>query len=285
MGNTRHAINQQQSIRKMNTKLLYVSTSIYENDWHSTLHSHYFAELFYVIHGEGSFVVEDKVFSVKEGDLIIINPNIEHTEKSINASPLEYVVLGIDGLVFNFHQEDPEASYSVFNFRNNKRHLQFYMTSMLEEIEEQKPEYEMVCQNLMEVFLVQIIRAAKYDLIATNIAMSKKINKECSRVKRYLDSNYVNHITIDQLSELTHMNKYYLIHAYSKYAGLSPINYLNFRRIEESKNLLENTDFSIAQISNEVGFSSQAYFAQVFRKLVDSSPNDYRKKKKMREQG
>ncbi len=280
MGNTRYAINQQQSIRKLNSKLLYVSTSKYEGDWHSTMHSHYFAELFYVVRGEGSFMVEDKIFPVKEGDLVIINPNVEHTEKSLNASPLEYVVLGIDGLAFSFNKKDAEVPFSVFNFHDNKQRIQFYMTNMLTEIEEQKPEYELICQNLLEVLLIQIMRNANYHLIAADIVMSKKINKECSRVKRYLDSNYMEHITLDKLAEFTHMNKYYLIHAFTKYSGMSPISYLNYRRIEESKNLLETTDISIAQISNGIGFSSQAYFAQAFKKEQGISPNEYRKKKK-----
>ena len=280
MGNTRYAINQQQSIRKLNSKLLYVSTSKYEGDWHSTMHSHYFAELFYVVRGEGSFMVEDKIFPVKEGDLVIINPNVEHTEKSLNASPLEYVVLGIDGLAFSFNKKDAEVPFSVFNFHDNKQRIQFYMTNMLTEIEEQKPEYELICQNLLEVLLIQIMRNANYHLIAADIVMSKMINKECSRVKRYLDSNYMEHITLDKLAEFTHMNKYYLIHAFTKYSGMSPISYLNYRRIEESKNLLETTDISIAQISNGIGFSSQAYFAQAFKKEQGISPNEYRKKKK-----
>jgi len=280
MGNTRYAIDQQQSIRKINSKLLYVSTSKYEGDWHSTMHSHYFSELFYVNHGSGNFVVEDKMFPVKEGDLVIINPNIEHTEKSYNAIPLEYVVLGIDGLVFNFNKDDQEEQFSVFNFHDSKNNIRFYLTSMLNEIEERKSEYEIVCQNLLEVLLIQIMRNANYHLIATNAVMSKKINKECSKVKRYLDSNYADHITLEKLVEITHMNKYYLIHAFTKYSGMSPINYLNYRRIEEGKNLLETTDFSIAVISNGVGFSSQAYFSQAFKKHVGITPNDYRKSKK-----
>lgn len=283
MGNTRYTINQQQSIRKLNSKLLYVSTSKYEGDWHSTMHSHYFAELFFVISGSGNFVVEDKIFAVKESDLVIINPNIEHTEKSYNASPLEYVVLGIDGLAFNFNKDNAEVQFSVNNFNDNKHRIQFYLTSMINEIKDQKPEYEFVCQNLLEVLLIQIMRYADYHLIATNIVMSKKINKECSKVKRYLDSYYSEHITLDKLAEITHMNKYYLIHAFTKYSGMSPINYLNNKRIEESKNLLETTDISIAQISSSIGFSSPAYFSQAFKKVIEISPYEYRKKKKLSE--
>ena len=85
---------------KMSFHLLYISTSRYEGDWHSTPHAHHCTELFYVSSGKGSFLVNDDVFDVKADDLIIVNPNVPHTEMSRDESPLEYIVLGIEGLQF-----------------------------------------------------------------------------------------------------------------------------------------------------------------------------------------
>lgn len=52
------------------------------------------------------------------------------------------------------------------------------------------------------------------------------------------------------------MNKYYLVHSFSKEYGVSPINYLIGRRIEESRYLLADTNHSLSQISHMLGFSS-----------------------------
>lgn len=282
MGNTRYMVNHERTFEKINSKLLYVSTSIYEGDWLSTKHSHYFAELFYVISGKGSFVVEDETFPVKDGDLVIINPAIEHTEKSYKSNPLEYIVLGIDGLSFNFNKANEHKHYSVYNFRENKQRIQFYLTTLLSELEEQKKDFELVCQNLLEVLLIHIMRHANYNLSVTNIVMSKNISRECSKVKRYFDSNYADNISLDNLAQITHMNKYYLIHAFTKYTGMSPINYLNNKRIEESKSLLATTDYSISDIASIIGFSSQSYFSQAFKKNLGISPNEYRKQIKQK---
>ena len=88
--------------KPVEAKLLYVTSAKYENDWHSTLHTHYFTEFFYVLHGEGRFWVEDTTFPVRENDMVIINPNVPHTELSLADRPLEYIVLGIDGVFFPF---------------------------------------------------------------------------------------------------------------------------------------------------------------------------------------
>ena len=82
--------------------------------------------------------------------------------------------------------------------------------------------------------------------------------------------------TLDSLAEEAHINKYYLSHAFKQEYGISPINYMNYRRIEESKYLLAETDLSLTQISQLLGVSSLSYFSQVFRKTQASSPLEYR---------
>ena len=104
MGNTRHCIEDNKLSCFDNIKLLYVSTSKYEGDWQSILHSHAFSELFYVVQGSGSFITEGMEFSVGKNDMVIINPNVQHTEKSLSTMPLEYIVLGIEGLSFSFEE-------------------------------------------------------------------------------------------------------------------------------------------------------------------------------------
>ena len=80
------------------------------------------------------------------------------------------------------------------------------------------------------------------------------------------------------LSSLVHINKYYLVHAFKSYKGISPINYLIGRRVEEARYLLESTNYPVTKIGEITGFSSQSYFSQTFKKFAGISPNEYRKK-------
>lgn len=126
---------------KMSYRLLYISTSRYEGDWHSTPHAHHCTELFYVIRGKGSFLVNDNVFDVCEDDMIIVNPNVVHTEMSRGDSPLEYIVLGIEGLQFTSFseqedEEEEEKDYSVHNYYEFKHEILFYLKTLLQEMEE-----------------------------------------------------------------------------------------------------------------------------------------------------
>lgn len=278
MANTRYKLSDT-DLDKINCKLLYVTTARYDSDWHSTIHFHNFTEIFYVVRGDGSFIVEDSEFEVKADDMIIVNPNVSHTEVSNEQSPLEYIALGIEGLLFSqiIKNENTHADYFLQNYQDYKHEVLFYLKTLVAEVENKEDHYDRLCQDLLEVCIINMIRRANNSF---SIASTKKMNKECSYVKQYIDLHYQENITLDELSRLTYVNKYYLVHAFKKYIGLSPINYLINKRVEEAKVLLETTNYSVSQISDIVGFSSQSYFSQVFKKTMGTTPFEIRKRKR-----
>ena len=237
----RHAPAPRESFR-----LLYISKSKFGGDWNSTAHTHSCTELFYCLSGEGQFYLSGQLYPVKPDDMIIVNPQVEHTELSLNASPLEYIVLGVAGIEILFGKSD--SSYAIFNCRENRERM---------------------------VTLLHMVRCTSLSLQVEETPRSD--SRECVEIKRYLDSNYREDISLDILAEIAHINKYYLAHTFQKEYGISPITYLNRRRIEESKYMLGNTGYSLAQISELMGFSSPSYFSQCFRKAEGLTPNEYRR--------
>lgn len=270
MAISRYEMKEAQSAA-ITSKLLYVTYSKFENDWPSLLHTHQFTELFYVLNGEGFFQVEDTDYPIQKDDFVIVNAGTPHTEKSTGEVPLEYVILGIENISFSF---ESSKEHIIFSCRTNQKDLLFYMNTMLHELEEQTPEYDRVCQDLLEVLIIKLIRKTNF---AFEVTPSVKISKECLKLKRYIESNYTQDITLDNLAEISHLNKYYLVHVFNKYCGCSPINYLCQVRIHVSKELLESTDYSITEVAQSSGFSSQSYFAQCFQKSCHMSASAYRK--------
>ena len=116
------------------------------------------------------------------------------------------------------------------------------------------------------------------------VTPAQQSSKECAEAGG-TSTAILKNISLDQLAELTHVNKYYLVHSFSKEYGVSPINYLIGRRIEESRYLLADTNHSLSQISHMLGFSSPSYFSQSFRKLEGISPMEYRKRQRAAREG
>ena len=257
-------------------QLRYISISKYEGDWHSLPHTHQFTELFYVLHGEGVFYIEREKVPVKTDDLIIINPNVEHTEKTFPNNPMEYIVFGVEGLAFSFPEHDQAygRGYSFYSYGSDKNQFINFAQLMMHEFQDKKPGFEKVCHGLLEVLLVYISRKQKLSVISES---SFQLSKECAIAKRYIDTNYAQDITLDSLADLTNINKFYLAHSFTECIGQSPISYLTERRLAACKELLSSSNLSVTQIATSAGFSSQSYFSQIFNKKVGMSPRQYRK--------
>ena len=253
-------------------KLLNVASAKYGGDWHSVSHTHNHLELFYIIGGKGQFLIQDQLYPVNVNNLVIINPNVPHTEVSLNAQPLEYIVLGIDGIELR----TSAASNGQFSILDQFESVEISgcLRNILREMEMKSTGYKDVCQAYMEILIIRLMRSTALAIPAQPQAVSA--NRQCAAVRRYIDLHFKEALTLDQLAEEGHMNKFYLSHAFKREYGVSPINYLISRRLEESKYLLAETDLSMSQIAQLLGFSSLSYFSQVFRRTQSLTPMEYR---------
>lgn len=253
-------------------KLLNVSSSRYGGDWHSVPHTHNHTELFFIVSGKGQFLIEDQIFPVDVNNLVIINPNVTHTEDSLNAQPLEYIVLGVDGIELAT-SENSNGQFCILDHFESVE-ISSCLRNILREMEQKNTGYEDICQAYMEILIIRLMRSTSLAVPAEPQSIST--NRQCAAIRRYIDLHFKEALTLEQLAEEGHMNKYYLSHAFKREYGVSPINYMISRRIEESKYLLTETDLSMSQISQLLGFSSLSYFSQVFRRTQGTSPKEYR---------
>ena len=257
-------------------KLLDIASSRYGGDWHSVPHTHSHTELFFIGSGKGQFLIQDQIFPVDVNNLVIINPNVPHTEVSLNAQPLEYIVMGIDGIELAT-DENSNGQFCILDHFESVE-ISSCFRNILREMELKNTGYEDICQAYMEILIIRLMRNTSLSVQTELQATST--NRQCAAVRRYIDLHFKEPLTLDLLSEEAHINKYYLSHAFKREYGVSPINYLISRRIDESKYLLAETDLSMTQISQLLGFSSLSYFSQVFRKTQGVSPLEFRQSSK-----
>ena len=274
MSNERYLM-MESDIKSLSFQLESITKSKYDSDWHSTLHTHPFTELFYVVDGKGEFNIQGQRFPVKANDFVIINPQVEHTELSSPDEPLEYIVLGINGLSFSNLTPVSEGGhpFSFFNLRDEQKDILRYLNAMVQEATAQPMSYELVCHNLLEILLIKILRHQHFDL---EVGKQSKATKDISFIKHYLETYYHESIQLEDLASMTHLSRFYISHSFKKEIGMSPMEYLIDIRIKESKILLRTTNYSISQVADIVGFTTPTYFSKQFRKSTGISPTDYR---------
>ncbi|MBC8061152.1 MAG: response regulator [Clostridiaceae bacterium] len=108
----------------------------------------------------------------------------------------------------------------------------------------------------------------------SNYKRSKNIHV-IEKARKYIESNYIKEITLDELSQHVSMSTYYFSRIFSKIEGMTFRDYLIKIRMEKAKNLLRQGDKSIKQVALEVGYIDQNYFSKAFKKYTNLSPKEY----------
>lgn len=103
-----------------------------------------------------------------------------------------------------------------------------------------------------------------------------KNNDVIRRAISYISKNYQTNITLNDVAKHVHLNPAYFSTIFKQSCGSSFKEYLNMVRIEESKRLLANTDYSVIDIAVATGFEDQSYFSKVFKKYTGLTPKQYR---------
>lgn len=97
------------------------------------------------------------------------------------------------------------------------------------------------------------------------------------RVIRFIEDNYKDNITLNDVAEAVHINASYLSTLFKNEMGIAFTYYLTELRIDKSLRLLVDTNLSLTEIALSIGFNSQSYFIKVFKNIIGMTPKEYRK--------
>lgn len=96
------------------------------------------------------------------------------------------------------------------------------------------------------------------------------------QIEKYIRDHYTETISIADLSDRYHFNPSYLTRKFKKEKGIAPLKLINTLKIQKAEELLKNTEYSVKEISEMLGFSSQHYFSRLFQQYEKLSPVEYR---------
>lgn len=127
---------------------------------------------------------------------------------------------------------------------------------------------ETLCYKLQEI--VETFSDSMFNYIPT------KNNELIKKAMVYISQNFHTNITLENVANYVHLHPSYFSTMFKQSIGSSFKEYINMVRIEESKRLLTNTDFSIIDIAIAIGFEDQSYFSKVFKKYTGMTPKQFR---------
>ena len=227
-----------------------------------------------------SLNIQGEEFILNEEDIVIINPSVVHSTLA-KLNHLQYL------LQFNFPTIlDQKDVKNIFAYNYKKPYMVFRKD------DENYDEIAYYVTNIHKVntdspYSADYVKGYFYHLYAffkkigfmesQIIDTSKKGYDKIHKITDYIHENYSNDITLASLSKEFFLNPSYLCRLFKEVTNLTIVEYLNQIRVKNAELFLTSTDKSIMEIAQLTGFSSQAYFNRVFKRIMMITPSEYRK--------
>ncbi|HEY3861589.1 MAG TPA: AraC family transcriptional regulator [Verrucomicrobiae bacterium] len=105
-------------------------------------------------------------------------------------------------------------------------------------------------------------------------SVRERIDRSVAFMKGHLSEP----LKVATLAAVANLSRSHYTSLFQKVTGYGPVSYLNHLRMQQAVHLLNTTDFSVKQISGQLGFSDQFYFSRYFRKIHNHSPSEHRRR-------
>jgi AraC-like DNA-binding protein len=245
-------------------------------------HSHDFLEMAFILSGVGKYRIEESIYSVSEGDLIIFNPGVRHQAlccPDVELPTTEFFVgfsdIRISGYPANFLPVSGEAY--VLHTTGDLRQRLFKICSSMEAEKAacRQGRYFMLKAYLIQMLLF-VLREQCEPLEKKSGYAFESANKKyvVEQIVNYFEDHYNEKISLDQIAENMYLSPFYISRIFKSETGDTPIRHLINIRLEKAKELLEGGyEGSIQEIAALVGYDDAYHFSKLFKKRYGISPS------------
>lgn len=254
-------------------------------------HYHTECEISLILCGEGTYLVNEKPYSFRKGDILLFGSDEVHciTEVSSGQKFDMLTVKFEPELLWNSGDIDTSVLLKLFFNRNDSfsnrierdnpaiKSIRDIIIEIEEELREKTEGYELKVKiNLYSALLI-ILRCFNY--VNGDTVNPAKMNnlRQLSAAMDYINQNLTMPLTLEEIAAKATMSRAYFSTIFKKYNGISPWDYITIKRIEKSIDLIKTTDMTKYEIAESCGFNSMSNFYKQFNKITGKSPNDYLK--------
>ena len=242
-------------------------------------HYHQNLDLLYVLAGSVDVVIDDKVFHLKEEDMILINSNKRHKfENSGNLLAIRFAIdyyllsqtVGTTQMLFLCNSAvDKNSAYDKLRHQM-KEIIRYYYT----EGNKDKCYLQALYYQMLHVLIANfMVKTEETRVLFDNDAEKERI----SEIQSYIQGHYQAAISLNDLAEQMFLTPAYLSKYIKKKFGMTFVEYLNNIRLFHAVDELIYTNKSLTHIAMDNGFCTSAAFNKSFKKVFNVSPGEYRK--------
>lgn len=266
-------------------------------DFNGVTHSHNFIELSFVVSGSAVHTINDTSYTVKKGNLVIIDYQVPHSFSfdptsdegfvtyDLLFTPDFYNISALKGndfysLISSYLFSPIFAEFSVepsyLNLvRTSSREIRSILEKMLDEYTKRNKGF----QSLLRAYLIELIIVIFREIEKNQPTFTESQQDMVEKAIAYMQENFKSSITLDDIVSGIFFSKDYFRQVFKKTTGTSITSYIQDLRITEACRLLEHTTDSSSEIAAKCGFNDVKFFYQTFKKKLGMTPAEYRNEK------
>ncbi len=227
--------------------------------------------LYYIREGEGWIRIRNREYYPKPGQLFLLPAGVEQSFSWINDNYFRKYWCHFTATVGEIH---------LFHLLNVPHYVevadQERLENQFQELIALQSSTELTApfriKSLMYEIISPFIREA--DLNGSDGAASPSVSK-INVILQYIEEHLSEQMTIEVLAKLVHLHPNYFIQVFKTMLGISPIAYINKKRMDTAQNLLLTSDYTVSDIAERMGMDPP-YFSRLFKKLTGLSPSEFR---------
>lgn len=255
-----------------------------------SMHNHDCLELNYVSSGEGTYLIGENQYPIRQGDLFVINNCEYHAAIDKGELTLKVIVFSPDMVWQNNNILDYKYLQTFFEWKDSFKHhfasdnpMVAQIAALFYEIErewsERQEGYRLVIKALLLQMLSLLYRgfAQAEDTSQKVLKFQNDYNRIAEAVS-FLDNHFSGPVTLNLLSNVAHMSPTYFSKIFNRLMSKSVSAYLNEKRLSYACLLLKTTQKNVCEVALQSGFGDIPYFNRLFKAQLGCTPKQYRAK-------
>ncbi|MBE6689107.1 MAG: helix-turn-helix domain-containing protein [Ruminococcaceae bacterium] len=225
---------------------------------------------------EGEFCVEfnGEMISAGAGDLVFFRPDEKQKYYKTNTERFKYYWIHFTGYaaddMLKICQFEKSGVYRIGLSDNIIQHFKKHFSEFYAKPIEGTYMEISAAANVMELF--SLMRKT----LENNSVKPGSAEQKIYSSARYINENYTSPLCVEELARREGLCSGYYSKMFTRYFGVSPQNYIIRIRIQNACMMLQQSDMSITEIAQSVGYEDSLYFSRIFRKNLGMSPMNYR---------
>lgn len=226
--------------------------------------------IIYTEEGEGRLLLKDSSYDLLPGTIAFINCRVSHRIE-IKRSSWHYKALFFDGATVSFYYQTYMEMYHPVHTLASPSNLPNLVLKLFVELRHEHAYYFLYTKLLMDILSELEIEKEQ------TLSPAPYVPPYLISIKNLFDQDYNRDISLTYLESVYHVSKYRLCREFTKYYGISPIQYLLRTRITAAQDMLRHSSQTITEIGHLIGFENTNQFIRIFKQQTGVTPLVFRK--------